>query len=198
MTVSNGKVNHATALGSPDGDVDTTPKDNSAVVTTKSGRKPSLLNSGVECAPDTMTKHSFASLVGLKQGSSVSNSHMTPTSVLDVYSSASDSVLVPSSSSCLPGTTMGSIKLEVSQRAGIATNLQPELAEPLSLPVHDDLLIVNSSNLESHSSLQFTDLPKGTTTTLLHNFCNSLNIVFPNYINGVGFFSLTIYQLMLL
>ncbi|XP_010644611.1 GBF-interacting protein 1 isoform X3 [Vitis vinifera] len=73
-----------------------------------------------------------------------------------VYSSASDSVLVPSPSSCLPDT-MGTIKHEVSQSAGVETNQLPELSESLSLSTHDDSLIIDSSSThESQSSLQFT------------------------------------------
>ena len=73
-----------------------------------------MLNGGVECPPGTMPKHSFASVVGVNQGSSNSTSHTIPTSVSGVYSSASDSVLVLSPSSYLPGT-MGTIKHEESQ-----------------------------------------------------------------------------------
>ena len=154
----------------------------------KSGNKPYLINSGVECPPATMPKHSFASLVGANLGSSILTLHMNPASMSDVYSSAPDSVLVPSPSSHLSGGTMGSVKLEMSQRAGFETNMPPELVEPMSLSTHDDSLVVNSSNLESQSSLQFADPLKG--TILLHNSCNSLKIFCPNYINGVSNFCL--------
>ncbi|XP_059591614.1 GBF-interacting protein 1-like isoform X4 [Vitis vinifera] len=81
-----------------------------------------------------------------------------------VYSSASDSVLVPSPSSCLPDT-MGTIKHEVSQSAGVETNQLPELSESLSLSTHDDSLIIDSSSThESQSSLQFTGPSKDSET----------------------------------
>ncbi|XP_034678347.1 GBF-interacting protein 1-like isoform X1 [Vitis riparia] len=155
-SVSNGSSNHVLVPGSAADDVNTIPKDNSVAIINKSGNGPSVLISGVECPPGTMPKHSFASVVGVKQGSSNSTSHTTPTSVSGVYSSASDSVLVPSPSSCLPGT-MGTIKHEVSQIAGVETNQLPELSESLSLSTHDDSLIIDSSsNHESQSSLEFT------------------------------------------
>ena len=113
-SVSNGSSNHVLVHGSAAGDVNTIPKDDPVVIINKSGNGPPVLNGGVECPPGTMPKHSFASVVGVNQGSSNSTSHTTPTSVSGVYSSASDSVLVLSPSSYLPGT-MGTIKHEESQ-----------------------------------------------------------------------------------
>ncbi|KAK9152356.1 hypothetical protein Syun_010665 [Stephania yunnanensis] len=63
-------------------------------------------------------------IVGIKQGRSMSNSDnlASPVSVLGVYSSSSDPVLVPSLDSWVPGT-VGTIKREVgSQRAAVESN----------------------------------------------------------------------------
>lgn len=169
-SVSNGSSKNVLVPGSAAGDVNIISKNNSAVIINKLGDGPSLLNNDVACPPSTSPKHSFASLVGVKQGSSVPTSHKTPTDVSGVHSSAADSVLVPSVDSFLP-STVGAIKPELSESAGVETNLLPEISEPLSLSCHDDSLITDSSNHESQSSLQLTCPPKGTILLLIA--CNS-------------------------
>ncbi|KAK9156379.1 hypothetical protein Sjap_003859 [Stephania japonica] len=72
----------------------------------------------------TLNAKTSSSIVGIKQGQSMSNSDnlSSPVSVLGVYSSASDPVLVPSLDSRVPGT-VGTIKREVgSQRAAVELN----------------------------------------------------------------------------
>ena len=80
-SVSNGSSNRVLVPGSAAGDVNTILKDDPVVIINKSGNGPPVLNGGVECPPGTMPKHSFTYVVGVKQGSSNSTSHTTPTSV---------------------------------------------------------------------------------------------------------------------
>ena len=80
-SVSKGSSNHVLVPGSATGDVNTTPKDDPFVIINKSGNGPPVLNGGVEGPPGIMPKHSFASVDGVKQGSSNLTSHTTPTSV---------------------------------------------------------------------------------------------------------------------